>query len=286
LKRPTAIIDNTEIPDSDDASQNGPMSRDVSDISPHISLVKTENLLSFATPRASTSASRREIGQDNRNVTEEADHQFSEATATLMRQQTVIDELSAINFMLKNQLAASEKRFEDHLTIWNNTTKQKTDERALFDCRRQLRKAAEETTRLKAILKFRTTEGLNMESTGLKIPDIQKELDYITTRSKMTFDFNKTLTFEIPDHIPPNSETECLLRMVISGEGTSNSDMLLNLTATKDVKPLNLVRAMMSSALHHWIFESDWPKFHHRPCIKLHGYREYISLQEGTSESP
>jgi hypothetical protein len=237
-----------------------------------------EDLLSFTSSRASTSTNRVEIDLDDRNAMHGADYRFSETTATLMSHQAIIDDLKAFNFMLKTQLAASEKRFQDLSAIWDKTTKQKADEHAILDSRRQLHKAVEENARLKAILKFRNTE-------DPENPYIEKELGYITKLLKMTFDFSTTIGFEIPDHIPPNSETEYLLRMAISGEEASNSNMLLSLSAMKGIKPLNLMRAMMSCALRYWIFESDWPRFDHCPCIKLHGYRELVSLQGGAFES-
>jgi hypothetical protein len=251
----------------------------------HISLIKTEALLSFTPTQASAPPSHREIDQDNHHIIEKADYPSFETSITLTKQQKVIDELKAMNFMLKNQLAASEKNFKDHSAIWNSKTNHKTDERALLDYRRQLKKAAEENTRLKTILKFRTIEGLNMMSDDMKLTDIQKELDYITARSKMTFDFNKTLAFKLPNSVLPNSETECLLRLVVPGQDVPNSDMLLSLTAAELTNPKSLVRAIMSSALCQWIFETDEPKFGHQPCIKVQGYRELMSLQAGMCKS-
>jgi hypothetical protein len=196
-----------------------------------------------------------------------------------MSQQAIIDDLHAINFTLKNQLAASEKRFQDLLTIWDKTTNQKPDERALSDCRRQLSKAAEENASLKAILKFK-----RVKDPGVVITDSEtkKELGYITNRLKMTFEFNRTVDFEIPNHVNPNSETEHLLYMAVSRVEASNANVQLSLRAVKDFKPLNLLRAMMSSALRNWIFENNWPRFDCHSCIKLQGYRELISLLEGT----
>jgi hypothetical protein len=243
--------------------------------------------VSFATPRESNSASRRGIYPDDHNVTNRANHQLPETTATSVSYQAVIDDPKArINSTLKNQLAVSDERFQDHLTIWDKTTKQKTDDRALLDCRRRLNKVLEENARLKAILKFRSAGDPGVVPTGPEKPHIREELGHITTRLKMTFDFHQTLTFKIPDRITPNSETEYLLRKVVSGEEASNSDVLLSLTALRDVKPLNLVRAMMSAALRYWVFESDWPRFDNCSCIKPNGYRKLNFLIEGTFKSP
>lgn len=200
-----------------------------------------------------------------------------------MSQQVIIDDLHAINFTLKNQLAASEKRFQDLLTIWDRKANQKYDERALLDSRRQLSKAAEENAILKTILKFKRAKDPGVVLTD---SETEKELGYITNRLKMTFEFNRTVDFEIPNHINPNSETEYLLFMAVSRVEASNADVQLSLRAVKDFKPLNLLRAMMSSALDNWIFENNWPRFDRRSCIKLQGYRELIFLLEGTFETP
>jgi len=220
-----------------------------------------------------------DIDQISHHTLEEKERQFLDTEAKINELQRTIDQLHTKNFDLVNQLASCEKNLDDQVQCWNSAHKQGDLERALFLYQQEIVKLKKDINKLRTVSRFmNTTEAAADHPTEARIAN---EFENIRSRSKMTFKLSDGLTPLIPDHIPPESDTELLLQALLIGESetsTLSSSLLDCITSTK---PQSIIRAVIGVSLRDWVFDSDWPDFDKEKSQPLRKYREYILLQEG-----